>query len=193
MSLKEKLGEELFKQVSEKLGKDEKLILNDGTYIPKDKFDEANNKAKQLGEQVAERDTQIEQLKNDTQTNDELKSKIEELQQQNEKTKSELSQQLESQKLDSGIDKKLMQKKAKNIKAVKALLDMGKIKLTDDGITGFEEQLEEIIESDGFLFEQEEEEEEKNERTSSGFDGGNKGKGNNESRLEKMRKIRDRF
>ncbi len=105
MSLKEKLGEELFSQVEEKLGEDEKLILNDGSYIPKDKFDEANEKAKELENQISERDKQIEQLKNDTQASDELKSKIEELQEKNEQTKEELTQKLINTKKDAALDK----------------------------------------------------------------------------------------
>ena len=105
MSLKEKLGEELFEQVNEKLGENEKLILNDGSYIPKSKFDEANEKAKELENEIEERDNQIEQLKNDTQATDELKQKIEDLQEKNEQTKEELTNKLVNTKKDAALDR----------------------------------------------------------------------------------------
>ena len=155
MGLKDKLGEELFTQANEKLGEDEKLILNDGSYIPKEKFDEANEKAKQLENQISERDKQIEQLKNDTQASDELKSKIEELQEQNEKTKEELSNKLQQQRMESEIDKALLKNKARNPKAVKALLDLESVELNDDGVKGLDDQLNKIKESESYLFEQE--------------------------------------
>ena len=138
MSLKELLGEELFEQVNEKLDDDTKLIVNDGNYIPKEKFDEKSEKVAALEKQISQRDEQIEQLKEDTNTSEELKSKIEELQEKNEKTKTELQEKLEQQKLDSEIDKALLKNKARNPKAVKALLEMDKVELTDDGVKGLE-------------------------------------------------------
>ena len=184
MGLKDKLGEELFTQVNEKLGEDEKLILNDGSYIPKEKFDEANEKAKQLENQISERDKQIEQLKNDTQASDELKSKIEELQEQNEKTKEELSNKLQQQRMESEIDKALLKNKARNPKAVKALLDLESVELNDDGVKGLDDQLNKIKKEEGYLFEQE----------GKGSKAGEDFKGNNDNNfgdetLDRMRKI----
>jgi len=171
MSLKELLGEELFEQVNEKLDDDTKLIVNDGNYIPKEKFDEKSEKVAALEKQISQRDEQIEQLKEDTNASEELKSKIEELQEKNEKTQTELQEKLEQQRLDSEIDKALLKRKARNPKAVKALLDMDKIEATDDGINGLDKQLETLEESDEYLFELE------NNSSSAGddFKGGNKG------------------
>ena len=171
MSLKELLGEELFEQVNEKLDDDTKLIVNDGNYIPKEKFDEKSEKVAALEKQISQRDEQIEQLKEDTNASEELKSKIEELQEKNEKTKTELQEKLEQQKLDSEIDKALLKNKARNPKAVKALLEMDKVELTDDGVKGLEDQLKSLKENDDYLFELE------NNSSSAGddFKGGNKG------------------
>ena len=153
MSLKDLLGEELFQKVEEKLDEDTKLIINDGSYIPKEKFDEKNEKVSILEEQIKSRDEQIEQLKNDTNATEELQGKIEELQKQNEQTKEELSSKLQKQKLESEIDKALLSNKARNTKAVKALLDMDKVELTDDGVKGLNEQLESMREEESYLFE----------------------------------------
>ena len=51
MSLKDILGDELYSQVTEKLG-DKKVIIDDGTFIPKARFDEVNNQKKEYKEQV---------------------------------------------------------------------------------------------------------------------------------------------
>lgn len=45
------LGTELFTQVKEKIG-DKTLIINDGKYIPKQKFDDLNNDKKDLQKQL---------------------------------------------------------------------------------------------------------------------------------------------
>ncbi len=153
MGLKEILGEELYEQVNEKLDDDTKLIINDGKYVPKDTFNEINEEAKILKEQISERDKQIEQLKEDTNATEELKTKIEELQEKNEQTQTELQQKLEQQRLESEIDKALLVNKARNPKAVKALLKTDELELTDDGLKGLDNQLEKIKESDDYLFE----------------------------------------
>jgi len=152
MSVKELLGEELFEQVSEKLGEDTELIVNDGNYIPREKLNEKSEKVEALEKQLNERDQQIEQLKEDTNATDELKQKIEKLQEENENTKQELQQKLEKTRLESELDKKLLKEQARNPKAVKALLDMEQVKLTDDGVVGLDEQLKNIKESDDYLF-----------------------------------------
>ena len=56
--LKEILGEELYSKVNEKLG-DKKLgIINDGSWIPKEKFDKVINEKNNLKKQLEEIDTE---------------------------------------------------------------------------------------------------------------------------------------
>ena len=152
MDLKELLGKELFAQVDEKLDDDTELIINDGNYIPRKKLNDKTAEVESLGEQLKERDTQIDQLKEDTNATKELKQKIEKLQDDNENTQKELQQELETTRLESEIDKKLLKEKARNPKAVKALLDIDNVKLTDDGITGLDEQIKSIKKDEDYLF-----------------------------------------
>lgn len=173
MTLKELLGEELMKQVQEKLDKAEgnvKLLLNDGNYLPREKLNEKTEKITQLeGQieelkgQIKERNDQLEQLKNDSQASEQLKVRITELETQNKKTAEEyedkIKQQdddykakLEKQKFDSALELALRDGKAKNPKAVKALLDTEKIKLDGESLLGFEDQLKVLRESDPYLF-----------------------------------------
>lgn len=59
-------------------------------------------------------------------------------------------------KRESALDIALAGKKAKNPKAVKALLNMDSIKLDGDKLTGLDDQLEALLKSDSYLFEGEE-------------------------------------
>ena len=54
--------------------------------------------------------------------------------------------------LNFAIEKALTTAKAKNAKAVKALLDMEQIKLDGEQLLGLEDQLKSIRESDPYLF-----------------------------------------
>lgn len=159
MDLKELLGEELFQQVNEKIETaedDVKLMVNDGSYVPRERLNDKNDKIELLEQQIKERDNQIEQLKNDTQTSEELQQKIEELQEKNEQTQKELEEKLQQQTLESEIDKALLKNNARNPQAVKALLDMEEVKLTDDGgVKGLDNQLEKLQEEESYLFAEE--------------------------------------
>ena len=54
--------------------------------------------------------------------------------------------------LDFAIEKALATAKAKNAKAVKALLDMEKVKLDGEQLLGLDDQLKAIQQSDPYLF-----------------------------------------
>lgn len=59
--MKELLGEELYNQVKEKIG-DKELIINDGSYIPKKKFDDLNNDKKDLQKQLENVNAKVQEL-----------------------------------------------------------------------------------------------------------------------------------
>ena len=58
-------------------------------------------------------------------------------------------------KLEYALETALVTGKAKNTKAVKALLDVDKIKLDGDKLLGLEDQLAELKKKDAYLFEEE--------------------------------------
>jgi len=160
MDLKELLGEELYEQVQGKIEEqddDVKLIVNDGNYVPRDRLNSKNEEIEALEEQLEERDKQIDQLKEDSQASDELQEKIKELQKKNKETREELETKLHQQRLDSEVEKSLLKAKARNPKAVKALLDFESVELDDDEVKGLDDQLEDLQENEPYLFEQEEE------------------------------------
>lgn len=109
-----------------------------------------------LKTQVGDRDKQLETLKASAGDNADLKKKIEELQTENATAKASHESELNQLKIDFAVEKALTGAKAKNIKAVKALLELDDAKLDKDGnVKGLAEQIEKLTSGDDtkFLFE----------------------------------------
>lgn len=109
-----------------------------------------------LKTQVGDRDKQLETLKASAGDNADLKKKIEDLQTENATAKATHESELNQLKIDFAVEKALTGAKAKNIKAVKALLELGEAKLDKDGnVKGLDEQIEKLRSGDDtkFLFE----------------------------------------
>jgi DNA repair exonuclease SbcCD ATPase subunit len=121
-------------------------------FIPKDKYNEVNEAKKKLEADLQGRDAQLEQLKSAAGNSEELKKQIEQLQAENKKAGEEWQAKMAQMQLDFAIDKALTAAKAKNAKAVKALLDMEKVKLDGDKLLGLDDQLKELQKSDAYLF-----------------------------------------
>ena len=115
-------------------------------YIPKSRFDEVNNAKKQLETDVAERDKQLNTLKDSAGDNETLKNEITKLQNENQTAKDNYEKEIAGMKLNSAIETALGTHKAKNITAVKALLDTSKISLDNENLLGFEEQVKALKE-----------------------------------------------
>ena len=121
-------------------------------FIPKDKYNEVAEAKKKLETDLQARDAQLEQLKQAAGNSEELKARIEQLQAENQKAAEEWQAKMSQMKLDFAIERALTTAKAKNIKAVKALLDMDKVKLDGDKLLGLEDQLKELQKTDPYLF-----------------------------------------
>ena len=70
-----------------------------------------------------------------------------------EKDPQELKNQIEKVKFDMGIDNYLKSQNPKNLKAVKALLDLESIKFDDGLFTGLSEQVQKLKKEEAYLFE----------------------------------------
>ena len=109
-----------------------------------------------LKTQVGDRDKQLETLKASAGDNADLKKQIEDLQTENATAKANHESELNQLKIDFAVEKALTDAKAKNIKAVKALLELNDAKLDKDGnVKGLAEQIEKLTSGDDtkFLFE----------------------------------------
>ena len=195
MDLKKLLGEELFEQVEAKLkevdDKDVELFIaseNDGDFVRRNRLNEESDKVKELRSQLQDYDTQIEELKKHADASSELQDKIKEIQDAKKEEVESLNNKLRQKTLDNEVEKELIKRKARNPKAVKALLDNDTIKLEeDDSVVGLSEQLDKLQESDDYLFESAEAR--KKKKAGEDFSKGQDFSGNNESELDAMRKI----
>jgi len=195
MDLKELLGEELFEQVNTKLkevdDKDVELFIaseNDGDFVRRNRLNEESDKVKELRSQLQDYDTQIEELKKHADTSSELQDKIKEIQDAKKEEVESLNNKLRQKTLDNEVEKELIKRKARNPKAVKALLDNDTIKLEeDDSIIGLSEQLDKLQESDDYLFESAEAR--KKKKAGDDFSKEQDFGENDESELDAMRKI----
>ena len=109
-------------------------------FIPKARFDEVNNAKAQLEKDVAIRDQQIADLKKIDP--EKLQEQIDALTQQNADAKAKYEANLKAQKIDAAVTLALTNAKAVNVKAVKALLDLDKADIDEDGtVKGLDEQI----------------------------------------------------
>lgn len=105
-----------------------------------------------LKSQNEKHEKDLKTLQKDNGDNETLKQTIKDLQKQNADAKAEYEQQLVGMQRDSAIEKALATSGAKNIKAVKALLDADKIVFKDGELSGLAEQLEAYKQSDPYMF-----------------------------------------
>lgn len=117
-----------------------------------DKVDGLQSQIEDLQGQIKERDTQLEDLSEKAKNNKELTAEIDRLKEENENAANEWKEKLEKQAFDFKLEKTLSDNKAKNPKAVKALLDIDSIKLDGETLLGLDDQLKALQESDGYLF-----------------------------------------
>ena len=108
-----------------------------------------------LKAQVADRDGQLETLKNSTGDVEAMKQQIATLQADNKAKDEAHAAEIKQLKIDAAVDAALTGARAKNTTAVKALLkDLDKAEIGEDGtIKGLAEQIEALQKSDEYLFE----------------------------------------
>lgn len=127
----------------------------DGNFVPKSRFNEINTELKSAKDQVKERDEQLETLKKSAGDSEELKKQIETLQNDNKAKDEAHAAEIKQLKVDAAVDKALADAKAKNPKAVKALLELGDVEIADDGtIKGLDAKIKALTEAEDskFLF-----------------------------------------
>jgi len=150
--LKKILGDLYTDAMGEKLGDNELAVINDGSYVPRQKLADKDQEVKDLKAQLKERDTQLDDLKPKAAGNADLLQQIEKLKSDNQKTQQEYEQKLSATALNSAIDLAIHKAGAKNVKAVRALLSTEGIKLDGDKLIGFDDQVKTLRESDAYLF-----------------------------------------
>lgn len=139
--------DEIDKKVSEEIGK---------AFVARADFNTLNTEKKALANTVKERDLQLEMLKASSGDVEELKTQIATLQTENQTAAQAHEDEIKRIKIDTAVELALAAAKAKNIKAVKALLDLEKAGLDENGaVKGLSDQIKKLVEApdSGFLFE----------------------------------------
>ena len=108
-------------------------------------------KAESLETQVNDANTEIQKFKD--MDIDGIKKAADDWKEKAEKAEADANKQISEMKFDYALTAALTGAKARNVKAVKALLDMEGLKLNDDKIIGLDEQLSQIKADNDYLFE----------------------------------------
>lgn len=120
--------------------------------VPKEQLDTANAEKKQLQEDIASRDKQLEELKKSSGDNAELKKQIETLQETNKSEAKKHADEMKEFRLTSAI-KLAITGKVHDEDMAAALFDRSRLVLAEDGsVSGLNEQLEAIRKDKAFLF-----------------------------------------
>lgn len=127
-------------------------------YVEKTKYSELETVKNQLEESNKTVNKQLEELKKNTGDAEALKAEIQKMQDENKSKETEYSNNIKKLKVDNAIELALIGAKAKNTKAVKALLDLENLEIGEDGkVKGLEDQIKNLTKDEGtaFLFEAE--------------------------------------
>ena len=121
----------------------------------KSELESTREELESLRSQLAEASKTIDSFK--AMKPDELQKAAEEWRSKYEAAQAEAQAKLDELKYEHALERSLLAAKAKNVKAVKALLDTSGLKVRDDGtIEGLAEQLEKVKAENEFLLESEE-------------------------------------
>lgn len=120
-------------------------------YIPKSRFDEVNTAKADLEGQVKDRDKQLKDLKDAAKDSEALQTKIAQLEETNNQTKTDYEGRIKDMKLSSAIKDQLTDCKYPELVADK--IDRSKLILAEDGsVSGLSEQLKGVRDTYKELF-----------------------------------------
>ena len=124
-------------------------------YVSKAQFNEKNDAYKQAKQEIENLTADINNLSEANKANEALQSQIKELQDAATQREADYKESIKTLKIDTAITKALSKSGAMNETILTGLLDRTKIAIgEDDAITGIQEQINALKESDPYLFKQ---------------------------------------
>lgn len=124
-------------------------------YVSKAQFNEKNDAYKQAKLEIENLTNDISPLSEANKANEALQSQIKELQDAATKREADYNENIKNMKIDTAITKALSKSGAMNETILTGLLDRTKIAIGEDNtITGIQEQITALKESDPYLFKQ---------------------------------------
>ena len=114
-------------------------------YVEKTKYSELETVKNQLEESNKTVNKQLEDLKKNTGDAEALKAEIQKMQDENKNKETEYTNNIKKLKVDNAVELALIGAKAKNTKAVKALLNLENLEIGEDGkVKGLEDQIKNL-------------------------------------------------
>lgn len=147
------LSQEVIDKIMAENGKDIAVEQKKAEKIIQER-DSYKLKAESLETQVNDANTEIQKFKD--MDIEGIKKAADDWKETAEKAKADADKQISQMKFDYALSAALTGAKAKNAKAVKALLDMDGLKFNDGKIVGLDEQLAQIKADNDYLFESDE-------------------------------------
>ena len=124
-------------------------------YVSKTQFNEKNDAYKQAKQEIENLTADINNLSEANKANEALQSQIKELQDAATQREADYNENIKTLKIDTAITKALSKSGAMNETILTGLLDRTKIAIGEDNtITGIQEQINALKESDPYLFKQ---------------------------------------
>lgn len=152
MELREILGEELYKQVKEKLG-DKKLgVINDGSWMPKQKLDEKIEEVKLLKEKVTSYEKQVNDTTALLKDSADLKAKFEALQTESKTQLEARDKQISNIVKKTALKQILQEKGARYPDLLLKEFDVDTLEMEGETVKNFDSLLNPLKEKYGDMF-----------------------------------------
>lgn len=128
--------------------------LNDKVSQKESKLNELQSTVDSYKEDNKQKDNELKDLQEKAKNGDDLQQTISDLRQANEDREKERQKEIKELKFNHNLENKLRDVGARNVKAVRALLDSENLKFNDEKneVIGLQDQLEKLRESDSYLF-----------------------------------------
>ena len=152
--LREKFGEETFKEIMEVFGgEDKEIFVNDGSFFPKHKFDDLNNDKKELKKQLDDVNAKLQELSNvDVES---FKKEIEDLKSKYETDTNALNEKISKREYEYAVNDLTRDLKFSSESAKKSFMSdllEKNLKLEDGKLFGFDDYLNSYKEQDPNAF-----------------------------------------
>ena len=123
-------------------------------YVSKSQFNEKNDAYKQAKQEIENLTNDINTLSKANEANEALQQQIKDLQDAAQRRESDYLESIKTMKIDTAIAREVLEAGAMNTTILTGLLDRSKITYDNETITGIQEQIKSLKESDPYLFKQ---------------------------------------
>lgn len=113
----------------------------------------ATSERDQFKKQLDTNNEELTKLRDNAKDNETLQKQLDDLQGKFDQSKQDSENTIKTLKLNNAVDLAVAKSHARNTKAVKALINMDKVKMTDEGLSGLDDQITSLKDSDSYLFE----------------------------------------